>query len=154
MKSIINIFLVVFGVFTIVSCATDDSLPISQDQLLRANKWQLKEIRIVKNNVTTTDKLLACERNSTLDFTDIENFLRVDYKTSNGNCTETSSNGTYIFTTSGVNRRRIRMITSTKDTLNYYMNQLDPYFMVLQDTLNKTPIDSLRLELRVYEAVK
>lgn len=153
MKALINIFLIVFGIFTVVSCSTDDSLPISQDQLLRANKWQLREIRTVKNNVTTTDKLLACERNSTLDFTDILNYSKVDYNTLNGNCVETLSQGGYIYTTSGTNRRKIRLISSSNDTMNYYMNQLDPYFMVLQDTVD-VKADTITLKLQVYEAIK
>lgn len=153
MKSLVNIFLLVFGVFIIVSCSTDDSLPISQDQLLRANKWQLREIRTVRNNVTTTDKLLACERNSTLDFMDIENYFTIDYKTVNGNCVETLSEGKYVYTTSGRNRRKIRLISSTNDTINYYMNQLDPSLMILQDTLAKMPADTLTIRLQVYEPV-
>ena len=75
MKNLVHLLFITIITFSIFSCKEDDSLAISQDQLLRANKWKLKEIRTVKSNTTQTDKLLECERKSTLDFSILQNII-------------------------------------------------------------------------------
>lgn len=88
MKNIFSLFLASILLLSVFSCKEDDSLAISQDQLLRSGKWQLKEIRKTKGNITETDKLLACERQSTLDFSDVTNYNSNMYKTEKGNCVQ------------------------------------------------------------------
>ncbi|WP_313303908.1 lipocalin family protein [Empedobacter sp.] len=150
MKNIFSLFLASILLLSAFSCKEDDSLAISQDQLLRSGKWQLKEIRKTKGNITETDKLLACERQSTLDFSDVTNYNSNMYKTEKGNCVQEQTIGTYVYNTS----KTIRLLTmETKDTTyNYYVKQLDPKYLILQDTLSK--IDTIKLRLQVFEIVK
>ncbi|MDM1547956.1 lipocalin family protein [Empedobacter falsenii] len=150
MKNIFSLFLVSILFLSIFSCKEDDSLAISQDQLLRSGKWQLKEIRKTKGNITETDKLLACERQSTLDFSDVKNYNSNMYKTEKGNCVQEQTTGTYVYNTSKTKRL---LTMETKDTTyNYYVKQLDPKYLVLQDTLSK--VDTIKLRLQVFEIVK
>lgn len=150
MKNIFSLFLASILLLSVFSCKEDDSLAISQDQLLRSGKWQLKEIRKTKGNITETDKLLACERQSTLDFSDVTNYNSNMYKTEKGNCVQEQTTGTYVYNTS----KTIRLLTmETKDTTyNYYVKQLDPKYLILQDTLSK--VDTIKLRLQVFEIVK
>ena len=157
MKNIFKLFLLTISILTIFSCKEDDSLAISQDQLLRAHKWQLKEIRIAVNNVTTVDKLVDCERQSTLDFTDIERFYSVAYKTVDNNCVQTQTDGTYVYNTANKKRElQLKMADGTMKT--YYMNQLDPSYLILQETLkietNEAGQTIITLQLSVYQPVK
>ena len=99
MKNLVHLLFITIITLSIFSCKEDDSLAISQDQLLRANKWKLKEIRTVKSNITQTDKLLECERQSTLDFSDLTKYYSVAYKTENNNCNQTQTEGTYTYNT-------------------------------------------------------
>ncbi len=150
MKNIFSLFLASILLLSVFSCKEDDSLAISQDQLLRSGKWQLKEIRKTKGNITETDKLLACERQSTLDFSDVTNYNSNMYKTEKGNCVQEQTTGTYVYNTSKT-KRLLKM--ETKDTTyNYYVKQLDPKYLVLQDTLSK--VDTIKLRLQVFEIVK
>ena len=86
MKKLVYLMWIFLGSTLIYSCKEDDSLPISQDQLLRANEWQLKETRKISKNKTIIDKLVECERRSTLDFRDIEKYTENQYKTIENNC--------------------------------------------------------------------
>ncbi len=150
MKNIFSLFLASILFLSVFSCKEDDSLAISQDQLLRSGKWQLKEIRKTKGNITETDKLLACERQSTLDFSDVTNYNSNMYKTEKGNCVQEQTTGTYVHNTSKTKRL---LTMETKDTTyNYYVKQLDPKYLVLQDTLSK--VDTIKLRLQVFEIVK
>lgn len=150
MKNIFSLFLASILLLSVFSCKEDDSLAISQDQLLRSGKWQLKEIRKTKGNITETDKLLACERQSTLDFSDVTNYNSNMYKTEKGNCVQEQTTGTYVYNTSYTKRL---LTMETKDTTyNYYVKQLDPKYLVLQDTLSK--VDTIKLRLQVFEIVK
>ncbi|MBY0067364.1 MULTISPECIES: lipocalin family protein [Empedobacter] len=150
MKNIFSLFLASILLLSVFSCKEDDSLAISQDQLLRSGKWQLKEIRKTKGNITETDKLLACERQSTLDFSDVTNYNSNMYKTEKGNCVQEQTTGTYVYNTSKTKRL---LTMETKDTTyNYYVKQLDPKYLVLQDTLSK--VDTIKLRLQVFEIVK
>ncbi|MFV0219165.1 MULTISPECIES: lipocalin family protein [Empedobacter] len=150
MKNIFSLFLASILLLSAFSCKEDDSLAISQDQLLRSGKWQLKEIRKTKGNITETDKLLACERQSTLDFSDVTNYNSNMYKTEKGNCVQEQTIGTYVYNTSKTKRL---LTMETKDTTyNYYVKQLDPKYLILQDTLSK--IDTIKLRLQVFEIVK
>ena len=150
MKNIFSLFLASILLISAFSCKEDDSLAISQDQLLRSGKWQLKEIRKTKGNITETDKLLACERQSTLDFSDVTNYNSNMYKTEKGNCVQEQTIGTYVYNTSKTKRL---LTMETKDTTyNYYVKQLDPKYLVLQDTLSK--VDTIKLRLQVFEIVK
>ncbi|HAR72885.1 MAG TPA: hypothetical protein DCR77_05690 [Flavobacteriaceae bacterium] len=150
MKNIFSLFLASILLLSVFSCKEDDSLAISQDQLLRSGKWQLKEIRKTKGNITETDKLLACERQSTLDFSDVTNYNSNMYKTEKGNCVQEQTTGTYVYNTSKTKRL---LTMETKDTTyNYYVKQLDPKYLILQDTLSK--IDTIKLRLQVFEIVK
>lgn len=150
MKNIFSLFLASILLLSVFSCKEDDSLAISQDQLLRSGKWQLKEIRKTKGNITETDKLLACERQSTLDFSDVTNYNSNMYKTEKGNCVQEQTIGTYVYNTSKTKRL---LTMETKDTTyNYYVKQLDPKYLVLQDTLSK--VDTIKLRLQVFEIVK
>ena len=150
MKNIFSLFLASILLLSVFSCKEDDSLAISQDQLLRSGKWQLKEIRKTKGNITETDKLLACERQSTLDFSDVKNYNSNMYKTEKGNCVQEQTTGTYVYNTSKTKRL---LTMETKDTTyNYYVKQLDPKYLVLQDTLSK--VDTIKLRLQVFEIVK
>ena len=156
MKNIFKLFLLTISILTIFSCKEDDSLAISQDQLLRAHKWQLKEIRIAVNNVTTVDKLVDCERQSTLDFTDIERFYSVAYKTVDNNCVQSQTDGTYVYNTANKKRElQLKMADGTMKT--YYMNQLDQYYLILQETIRTVTNESgttTTLQLSVYQPVK
>ena len=150
MKNIFSLFLASIFLLSVFSCKEDDSLAISQDQLLRSGKWQLKEIRKTKGNITETDKLLACERQSTLDFSDVTNYNSNMYKTEKGNCVQEQTIGTYVYNTSKTKRL---LTMETKDTTyNYYVKQLDPKYLILQDTLSK--VDTIKLRLQVFEIVK
>ena len=150
MKNIFSLFLASILLLSVFSCKEDDSLAISQDQLLRSGKWQLKEIRKTKGNITETDKLLACERQSTLDFSDVTNYNSNMYKTEKGNCVQEQTTGTYVYNTSKTKRL---LTMETKDTTyNYYVKQLDPKYLVLQDTLSK--VDTIKLRLQDFEIVK
>jgi len=150
MKYIFSLFLASILLLSVFSCKEDDSLAISQDQLLRSGKWQLKEIRKTKGNITETDKLLACERQSTLDFSDVTNYNSNMYKTEKGNCVQEQTTGTYVYNTSKTKRL---LTMETKDTTyNYYVKQLDPKYLILQDTLSK--IDTIKFRLQVFEIVK
>ena len=150
MKNIFSLFLASILLLSVFSCKEDDSLAISQDQLLRSGKWQLKEIRKTKGNITETDKLLACERQSTLDFSDVTNYNSNMYKTEKGNCVQEQTIGTYVYNTSKTKRL---LTMETKDTTyNYYVKQLDPKYLILQDTLSK--VDTIKLRLQVFEIVK
>lgn len=150
MKNIFSLFLASILLLSVFSCKEDDSLAISQDQLLRSGKWQLKEIRKTKGNITETDKLLACERQSTLDFSDVTNYNSNMYKTEKGNCVQEQTTGTYVYNTSKTKRL---LTMETKDTTyNYYVKQLDPKYLILQDTLSK--VDTIKLRLQVFEIVK
>ncbi|WP_291062170.1 MULTISPECIES: lipocalin family protein [unclassified Empedobacter] len=150
MKNIFSLFLASILLLSVFSCKEDDSLAISQDQLLRSGKWQLKEIRKTKGNITETDKLLACERQSTLDFSDVTNYNSNMYKTEKGNCVQEQTTGTYVYNTSKTKRL---LTMETKDTTyNYYVKQLDPKYLILQDTLSK--IDTIKFRLQVFEIVK
>jgi hypothetical protein len=151
MKKLFNILFATLAVLSIYSCKEDDSLAISQDQLLRANKWQLKEIRTTTGNITSTDKLLECERQSTMDFTDLTKYFSVAYKTESGSCKQTQSDGTYTFVTG--KSRLLKLVKSSGEKKDYYMFQLDPYFMILQDTL-KNSGDTIQLRLQVFEPTK
>ncbi len=151
MKNLFNLVFVAFSFLAVFSCKVDDSLAISQDQLLRGNKWQLKEIRNINGNLTETDKLLDCERQSTLDFTDLTKYAAVDYNTDKGSCNQTQSNGTYTYVTGST--RRLRLIETSGENIDYYMYQLDPYYMILQDTISDNDT-ILKLRLQVYEPIK
>ncbi|WP_413533772.1 lipocalin family protein [Empedobacter brevis] len=150
MKNIFNLFLASILLFSVLSCQEDNSLPISQDQLLRSGKWQLKEIIKVSGNIREADKLLACERQSTLDFSDVKNYNSIMYRTENGNCLEEKTSGTYVYNTSKTSRS-LKMETKDKN-LEYYVKQLDPQFLILQDTLGKG--DERKLRLQVFEIIK
>lgn len=150
MKNIFSLFLASILLLSVFSCKEDDSLAISQDQLLRSGKWQLKEIRKTKGNITETDKLLACERQSTLDFSDVTNYNSNMYKTEKGNCVHEQTIGTYVYNTSKTKRLLTMSLNDT--TYNYYVKQLDPKYLILQDTLSK--VDTIKLRLQVFEIVK
>lgn len=150
MKNIFSLFLASILLLSVFSCKEDDSLAISQDQLLRSGKWQLKEIRKTKGNITETDKLLACERQSTLDFSDVTNYNSNMYKTEKGNCVQEQTTGTYVYNTSKTKRLLTMSLNDT--TYNYYVKQLDPKYLILQDTLSK--VDTIKLRLQVFEIVK
>ena len=150
MKNIFSLFLASILLLSVFSCKEDDSLAISQDQLLRSGKWQLKEIRKTKGNITETDKLLACERQSTLDFSDVKNYNSNMYKTEKGNCVQEQTTGTYVYNTSKTKRLLTMSLNDT--TYNYYVKQLDPKYLILQDTLSK--VDTIKLRLQVFEIVK
>ena len=150
MKNIFSLFLSSILLLSVFSCKEDDSLAISQDQLLRSGKWQLKEIRKTKGNITETDKLLACERQSTLDFSDVTNYNSNMYKTEKGNCVQEQTTGTYVYNTSKTKRLLTMSLNDT--TYNYYVKQLDPKYLILQDTLSK--VDTIKLRLQVFEIVK
>ncbi|MDM1139531.1 MULTISPECIES: lipocalin family protein [unclassified Empedobacter] len=150
MKNIFSLFLASILLLSVFSCKEDDSLAISQDQLLRSGKWQLKEIRKTKGNITETDKLLACERQSTLDFSDVTNYNSNMYKTEKGNCVQEQTIGTYVYNTSKTKRLLTMSLNDT--TYNYYVKQLDPKYLILQDTLSK--VDTIKLRLQVFEIVK
>ncbi len=151
MKNIFSLFLASILLLSVFSCKEDDSLAISQDQLLRSGKWQLKEIRETKGNITTTDKLLACERQSILDFSDVKNYNSNMYKTEKGNCVQEQTTGTYVYNTSKT-KRLLTMSLNDTTQYEYYVKQLDPKYLVLQDTLSK--IDTIKLRLQVFEIVK
>lgn len=150
MKNIFSLFLASILLLSVFSCKEDDSLAISQDQLLRSGKWQLKEIRKTKGNIMETDKLLACERQSTLDFSDVTNYNSNMYKTEKGNCVQEQTTGTYVYNTSKTKRLLTMSLNDT--TYNYYVKQLDPKYLILQDTLSK--VDTIKLRLQVFEIVK
>ncbi|MFV0143319.1 lipocalin family protein [Empedobacter falsenii] len=150
MKNIFSLFLASILLLSVFSCKEDDSLAISQDQLLRSGKWQLKEIRKTKGNITETDKLLACERQSTLDFSDVTNYNSNMYKTEKGNCVQEQTIGTYVYNMSKTKRLLTMSLNDT--TYNYYVKQLDPKYLILQDTLSK--VDTIKLRLQVFEIVK
>ncbi len=150
MKNIFSLFLASILLLSVFSCKEDDSLAISQDQLLRSGKWQLKEIRKTKGNITETDKLLACERQSTLDFSDVTNYNSNMYKTEKGNCVQEQTIGTYVYNTSKTKRLLTMSLNDT--TYNYYVKQLEPKYLILQDTLSK--VDTIKLRLQVFEIVK
>ncbi|MBW1618186.1 MULTISPECIES: lipocalin family protein [Empedobacter] len=150
MKNIFSLFLASILLLSVFSCKEDDSLAISQDQLLRSGKWQLKEIRKTKGNITETDKLLSCERQSTLDFSDVTNYNSNMYKTEKGNCVQEQTTGTYVYNTSKTKRLLTMSLNDT--TYNYYVKQLDPKYLILQDTLSK--VDTIKLRLQVFEIVK
>ncbi|MDM1298469.1 lipocalin family protein [Empedobacter falsenii] len=151
MKNIFSLFLASILLLSVFSCKEDDSLAISQDQLLRSGKWQLKEIRETKGNITETDKLLACERQSTLDFSDVKNYNSNMYKTEKGNCVQEQTTGTYVYNTSKT-KRLLTMSLNDTTQYEYYVKQLDPKYLVLQDTLSK--VDTIKLRLQVFEIVK
>ena len=151
MKNIFSLFLASILLLSVFSCKEDDSLAISQDQLLRSGKWQLKEIRKTKGNITETDKLLACERQSTLDFSDVKNYNSNMYKTEKGNCVQEQTTGTYVYNTSKTKRLLTLSLNDTTQ-YEYYVKQLDPKYLVLQDTLSK--VDTIKLRLQVFEIVK
>ncbi|MGV0846190.1 lipocalin family protein [Empedobacter falsenii] len=151
MKNIFSLFLASILLLSVFSCKEDDSLAISQDQLLRSGKWQLKEIRKTKGNITETDKLLACERQSTLDFSDVKNYNSNMYKTEKGNCVQEQTTGTYVYNTSKT-KRLLTMSLNDTTQYEYYVKQLDPKYLVLQDTLSK--VDTIKLRLQVFEIVK
>ena len=151
MKNIFSLFLASILLLSVFSCKEDDSLAISQDQLLRSGKWQLKEIRKTKGNITETDKLLACERQSTLDFSDVTNYNSNMYKTEKGNCVQEQTTGTYVYNTSKT-KRLLTMSLNDTTQYEYYVKQLDPKYLVLQDTLSK--VDTIKLRLQVFEIVK
>ena len=151
MKNIFSLFLASILLLSVFSCIEDDSLAISQDQLLRSGKWQLKEIRKTKGNITETDKLLACERQSTLDFSDVKNYNSNMYKTEKGNCVQEQTTGTYVYNTSKT-KRLLTMSLNDTTQYEYYVKQLDPKYLVLQDTLSK--VDTIKLRLQVFEIVK
>lgn len=151
MKNIFSLFLASILLLSVFSCKEDDSLAISQDQLLRSGKWQLKEIRKTKGNITETDKLLACERQSTLDFSDVKNYNSNIYKTEKGNCVQEQTTGTYVYNTSKT-KRLLTMSLNDTTQYEYYVKQLDPKYLVLQDTLSK--VDTIKLRLQVFEIVK
>ena len=150
MKNIFSLFLPSILLLSVFSCKEDDSLAISQDQLLRSGKWQLKEIRKTKGNITETVKLLSCERQSTLDFSDVTNYNSNMYKTEKGNCVQEQTTGTYVYNTSKTKRLLTMSLNDT--TYNYYVKQLDPKYLILQDTLSK--VDTIKLRLQVFEIVK
>ena len=151
MKNIFTLFLASILLLSAFSCKEDDSLAISQDQLLRSGKWQLKEIRKTKGNITETDKLLACERQSTLDFSDVTNYNSNMYKTEKGNCVQEQTTGTYVYNTSKT-KRLLTMSLNDTTQYEYYVKQLDPKYLILQDTLSK--VDTIKLRLQVFEIVK
>lgn len=151
MKNIFAIFLLSTFLLSVFSCKEDDSLAISQDQLLRANKWQLKEIRYTKENKDSIDKLLECERRSTLDFTDIEKYTSVAYNNVNNNCTQTQTEGKYTFETDK-SKRTLYTTPTGGELKKYYMYQLDPYYMILQDTIKKD--DPMQFRRFVFQPVK
>ncbi|MDH1883920.1 lipocalin family protein [Empedobacter sp. GD03797] len=151
MKNIFSLFLASILLLSVFSCKEDDSLAISQDQLLRSGKWQLKEIRKTKGNITETDKLLACERQSTLDFSDVKNYNSNMYKTEKGNCVQEQTTGTYVYNTFKT-KRLLTMSLNDTTQYEYYVKQLDPKYLVLQDTLSK--VDTIKLRLQVFEIVK
>ena len=151
MKNIFSLFLASILLLSVFSCKEDDSLAISQDQLLRSGKWQLKEIRKTKGNITETDKLLACERQSTLDFSDVKNYNSNMYKTEKGNCVQEQTTGTYVYNTSKT-KRLLTMSLNDTTQYEYYVKQLDSKYLVLQDTLSK--VDTIKLRLQVFEIVK
>jgi len=111
----------------------------------------LKEIRKTKGNITETDKLLACERQSTLDFSDVKNYNSNMYKTEKGNCVQEQTTGTYVYNTSKT-KRLLTMSLNDTTQYEYYVKQLDPKYLVLQDTLSK--VDTIKLRLQVFEIVK
>ncbi|WP_313375062.1 lipocalin family protein [Chishuiella sp.] len=151
MKRLYSILLVILGFFIIVSCGDDNSFAITQPQLLSAHKWQLKEERTIQDNTTTTDGLLACERQSTLDFTDPEKYYSAAYATTDGNCVETDTNGTYNYQLTGTNKRYITLTQSDGTEKTYYMYQLDPSYLILQETVQEaTDTESQKLKLYVY----
>lgn len=155
MKRLYSLILVILGFFIIFSCEDDNSFAITQPQLLSAHKWQLKEVRTIIDNVTTTDKLLACERQSTLDFTDPENYYSVAYATTDGNCVETDTNGTYLYELTGTDKRNITLTQSDGTKKTYYMYQLDPSYLILQETIQEaTDTESQKLQLSVYQPVE
>ena len=151
MKNIFSLFLASILLLSVFSCKEDDSLAISQDQLLRSGKWQLKEIRETKGNITTTDKLLACERQSILDFSDVKNYNSNMNKTEKGNCVQEQTTGTYVYNTSKT-KRLLTMSLNDTTQYEYYVKQLDSKYLVLQDTLSK--VDTIKLRLQVFEIVK
>ena len=151
MKNIFSLFLASILLLSVFSCKEDDSLAISQDQLLRSGKWQLKEIRETKGNITTTDKLLACEHQSILDFSDVKNYNSNMYKTEKGNCVQEQTTGTYVYNTSKT-KRLLTMSLNDTTQYEYYVKQLDSKYLVLQDTLSK--VDTIKLRLQVFEIVK
>ena len=151
MKNFFGIFLISTFLLSIFSCKEDDSLAISQDQLLRAHKWQLKEIRYKRANVDTVDKLLECERQSTLDFRDVEKYFSVVFETINGNCQETVTEGKYTFEAEK-SKRTLNVTPTNGELKKYYMEQLDPYYMIIQDSLIVN--DTLHFRRFVYQPVK
>ena len=147
MKNLVHLLFITIITLSIFSCKEDDSLAISQDQLLRANKWKLKEIRTVKSKTTQTDKLLECERQSTLDFSDLTKYYSVAYKTENNNCNQTQTEGTYTYNT-GTAKRTLTITPTNAKKKYYYVSQLDPYFLVIQDTLRT--IDTINKADTIY----
>ena len=55
MKNIFSLFLASILLLSVFSCKEDDSLAISQDQLLRSGKWQLKEVVDESGEITPED---------------------------------------------------------------------------------------------------
>ncbi len=151
MKKLVYLMWIFLGSTLIYSCKEDDSLPISQDQLLRANEWQLKETRKISKNKTIIDKLVECERRSTLDFRDIEKYTENQYKTIENNCQLTSTEGTYIYETAP-SKRTLSLKKTTGETKQYYMYQLDPYYLILQEDITEN--DTVKQFLSVYQPKK
>ncbi|MGV0832574.1 lipocalin family protein [Empedobacter brevis] len=151
MKNFFSIFLITTFLVSVFSCKEDDSLAISQDQLLRGNKWQLKQTVKVSGTKTIVDKLLACERQSTLDFRDVEKYYAVSYKTIEGNCTETQAEGKYVYETAK-DKRRLNLTPVNGEPKTYYMFEISPKSLILQEEITEN--DSLKLMQYVYQPSK
>lgn len=151
MKNIFSLFLVSISLLSIFSCKEDDSLAISQDQLLRSGKWQLKQTIKVSGNKNIVDKLLACERQSTLDFRDVEKYYAVSYKTVEEKCTEEQEEGSYIYVTSK-DKRTLTMTPINGEVKEYYMYEISPKSLIIQKKFMEN--DSVKYMRYVYQSIQ
>ncbi|MGV0922844.1 lipocalin family protein [Empedobacter tilapiae] len=151
MKNIFSLFLALILLLSVFSCKEDDSLAISQDQLLRGNKWQLKQTIKVSGNKNIVDKLLACERQSTLDFRDVEKYYAVSYKTVEGKCVEEQEEGNYVYVTSK-DKRTLTMTPVNGDVKEYYMYEINPKSLIIQKEFMEN--DSVKYMRYVYQSMQ
>lgn len=151
MKNFFGIFLISTFLLSIFSCKEDDSLAISQDQLLRGNKWQLKQTVKVSGTKNIVDKLLECERQSTLDFRDVEKYYEISYNTVAGTCEQTQEEGKYVYETSK-DKRTLTMTPTNGEEKKYYMYEISPKSLVIQqDFIENDTIKQMRY---IYDAIE
>lgn len=94
---------------------------------------------------------MACERQSTLDFRDVEKYYDVSYKTVDGNCVQTQEDGKYVYETSK-DKRTLTMTPTKGEVKKYYMYEISPKSLIIQKDFMEN--DTLKYMRYVYQSIK